>query len=80
MHVSRELTQAEIDAAIVACLRIFAARGRAVRQQREKPANVQQLSESAPCIPDAPDRNGACSGTVREQPRAEESDKNPDCP
>jgi hypothetical protein len=36
MQVERNVTQAEIDAAIVACLRIFAARGRQLRLQREQ--------------------------------------------
>ena len=80
MQIPGEVTQAEIDAAIVACLRIFAARGRAIRQQREKLANAQRSSESAPCIPDVLDQKVACGGTGQEQRRDQGSAKNPDCP
>lgn len=49
MQVERNVTQAEIDAAIVACLRIFAARGRQLRLQREqgKTDEVQTEKETA---------------------------------
>ncbi len=49
MQVERNVTQAEIDAAIVACLRIFAARGRQLRLEREqgKMDEVQTEKETA---------------------------------
>ena len=76
MQAPGEVTQAEIDAAIVACLRIFAARGRAIRQERERLANAQRVSESAPSIPDAPHQMAGCGATVQEQGREEESAQN----
>jgi hypothetical protein len=75
LQVPREVTQAEIDDAIVACLRIFAARGRALRQQREKLANAQGASESAPCIPDALDQTASHGEARHEQAGGEESVK-----
>jgi len=66
VHEPTEVTQAEIDEAIVACLRIFAARGRALRHQREKLVNVQGVSENAPCVSEPPDRELNTEETGRE--------------
>lgn len=67
MQVPPEITDAEIEDAIVACLRIFAARGRALRQQREKLANVQRASENAPCV----------SGLLDREPNTDEMGREP---
>lgn len=80
MQIPREVTQAEIDDAIVACLRIFAARGRALRQQREKIANAPGSSESAPCVVEVPDQKAGCGETGQEHRREEGSAQNSDCP
>jgi len=43
--VHKEPTQEESDAAIIQCLRIFAARGRQLRLQREREQAAQRDSE-----------------------------------
>ena len=53
-----QATQAEIDAAIIECLRIFAARGRQLRMQRERDrlaqAQTDKPIEEKPNMPTEP--------------------------
>lgn len=45
MRANEPITQEEIDAAIVACLRIFAARGRTLREERKLAECIRQACE-----------------------------------
>lgn len=71
MQAQHDVTQAEIDAAIVDCLRIFAARGRALRQQREKLANASEFQKSRPAISDSQEQESDKKNTAMQQPMEE---------
>jgi hypothetical protein len=45
LSIENDVTQEESDAAIVQCLRIFAARGRQLRLQRERDQAAQRGTE-----------------------------------